>query len=363
MTSITKHLSKIPEHIKAPDYRFFVVTNYCYFLGFLLHFSFLFIFYFFNVMPMATYNLVSCTAFIISFITNKKGFHIFAIFLCCVEVNIHAILSIYFIGWNSGFHYYLLVIIPVVFLMPRTHYLLKSGMAAFFTICYICLHQYSLSIEMPNILLSDIKLYTLNYYNIIGTAILLAIIGYFYSTAAKNAEKALARLAKIDGLTQIANRRHYDSYIQKEWNRLKREENFLSILFIDIDFFKNYNDFYGHQAGDDCLKHVASTLKEIVNRPADLVARYGGEEFIISLPNTRDEGAKKVAHQIQEQLKKLQIPHARSIVNQYITCSMGIVSFVPNDNSSIEAMVEHADKALYQAKENGRNCIITADLS
>ncbi|MDM8529685.1 diguanylate cyclase [Anaerolineales bacterium HSG25] len=174
----------------------------------------------------------------------------------------------------------------------------------------------------------------------------------------QNLNEGLARLAHVDGLTQLANRRHFDNYLSQEWQRLKREQGYLSLIMLDIDHFKQYNDYYGHLAGDDCLKQMAQLLLQATRRPADLVARYGGEEFVLVLPYTKEHGAYQLALRIKTELSQLQISHARSIVSPYVTCSMGITSIIPQESSSVIELVDRADQALYQAKEQGRNQIV-----
>lgn len=165
----------------------------------------------------------------------------------------------------------------------------------------------------------------------------------------------LQRLATLDGLTQIANRRRFDEYLESEWQRLKREQLSLSLILLDVDFFKLYNDTYGHLGGDDCLRQLASALKNIVKRPADLVARYGGEEFTIILPNTEIQGAIYVAQTIRQAVCDLAIPHTQSRVCDRVTVSLGVVSIVPNSEISPPDLINAADKALYVAKQQGRD--------
>ncbi|MDZ8239964.1 MAG: diguanylate cyclase [Nostoc sp. ChiQUE01a] len=167
----------------------------------------------------------------------------------------------------------------------------------------------------------------------------------------------LKRLVNLDPLTQIANRRRFDECFYVEWRRLKRERLPLSLILLDIDFFKRYNDAYGHLMGDNCLRQVASALKSIVQRPADLVARYGGEEFVVILPNTEHEGAIYVAKKMLEAVRNLAIPHAKSGICAYLTVSIGFVSIVPNSKFLPQDLIEAADKALYTAKHQGRDRI------
>ncbi len=168
------------------------------------------------------------------------------------------------------------------------------------------------------------------------------------------ANQQLKRLATVDGLTQVANRRRFDEYLAQEWQRLQREQNYLALILCDIDYFKQYNDSYGHPAGDTCLKQVAQTLEDTLQRPADLVARYGGEEFAIILPNTNREGAIYIAQQIQSAILQLQLPHANSTVSQWLSLSLGVTSTIPSTLTSVSDLIEAADKALYQAKQQGR---------
>lgn len=167
--------------------------------------------------------------------------------------------------------------------------------------------------------------------------------------------KELQKLSNLDGLTGIANRRKFDEFLQSECLRSARENTVLSLLLLDIDFFKPYNDNYGHLAGDDCLRKVATALSEVVNRPADLVARYGGEEFGVVLPNTDIKGASQLAQSLCEKISSLKITHEFSKVAEHITLSIGVASMVACEASGLEDLINLADDALYNAKETGRN--------
>jgi two-component system chemotaxis family response regulator WspR len=175
-----------------------------------------------------------------------------------------------------------------------------------------------------------------------------------------NSNRELKRLSSMDGLTGVANRRQFDNTLTNEWQRAIRSDMPLSLLFADIDFFKRYNDHYGHQAGDDCLKKVATALTTTVHRPADLVSRYGGEEFVMILPDTTSEGALAVAQKVLHSVRSLSIPHENSDAADHITLSIGVATLCPQEGSNPEELIEAADQALYRAKERGRNQIEVA---
>lgn len=171
----------------------------------------------------------------------------------------------------------------------------------------------------------------------------------------EGANAELKQMAMVDGLTQIANRRRFDEYLESEWQALARSPASLALILCDIDFFKRYNDTYGHQAGDDCLIRVAGTLDKLVERSAGLVARYGGEEFAIVLAETSLERASRVAKSICAAVKHLKIPHCASEVGHYVTVSVGVASLAPTADDRTDRAIAAADRALYEAKAQGRD--------
>jgi diguanylate cyclase (GGDEF)-like protein len=165
----------------------------------------------------------------------------------------------------------------------------------------------------------------------------------------------LELLSSLDGLTGLFNRRYFDDNLLKEWKQASRDKTPLSLLIVDIDYFKNYNDCYGHLEGDICLRKVAQALYEALLRPTDIVARYGGEEFTAILPNTGSEGAIKVAQRMMDYVVELDIDHKDSSVADMVTVSIGASSVFPTGKLAVTSLLDRADKALYEAKENGRN--------
>jgi diguanylate cyclase (GGDEF)-like protein len=172
----------------------------------------------------------------------------------------------------------------------------------------------------------------------------------------------LADLSFLDGLTGIPNRRRFDEYLSIAWSFAVRESQPIALILIDIDHFKNYNDHYGHQAGDVCLTRVASALVSSLRRHTDLVARYGGEEFVCVLPDTNTDGAMEVAESFRRSILALEIPHAYSTAMQFVTISQGVASLRSAMSISSEVILKGADEALYEAKRSGRNAIGRRDI-
>lgn len=165
-------------------------------------------------------------------------------------------------------------------------------------------------------------------------------------------------LSLTDSLTGIANRRRLNEFINQEWIRAQRAQTPIGVLFIDLDFFKAFNDLYGHAAGDSCLKNISTVLQKRI-REQDLPARYGGEEFVCILPDTTIDGVQQVGNDILNEIRALSIPHNHSAINEKVTISIGGTAIIPNSDLYPNILIETADKLLYQAKNNGRNRLIT----
>ena len=180
--------------------------------------------------------------------------------------------------------------------------------------------------------------------------------------ALQNFNQELERLAKMDGLTQVANRRSFDEYAERVWNEVGSTQVSMSLILCDIDYFKKFNDTYGHQAGDLCLQQVAKAIEQAVMRSTDLVARYGGEEFAVILPDTDIKGAQRVAENVRRTVRQLNITHSESEVSDRVTLSLGVASISSPDKADLDSLIAAADQGLYSAKYNGRDCFCVGEI-
>jgi two-component system chemotaxis family response regulator WspR len=168
----------------------------------------------------------------------------------------------------------------------------------------------------------------------------------------------LQRLMNSDGLTGLSNRRHFDEYLELEWRRAMREQGQLSLMMIDVDYFKAYNDSFGHLEGDEALRQVAKAIRASGSRPSDLPARYGGEEFALVLPNTSPGGARLLAEKLRQTIAGMSIPHNAPTEGSVLTVSIGLSTVVPQVGSHSRQLIQSADQGLYAAKHNGRNQVV-----
>lgn len=177
-------------------------------------------------------------------------------------------------------------------------------------------------------------------------------------TEYKTVQSALEKLVEIDDLTGLSNRRYLAEHLEIEWSAGLANETFFSLIVADIDYFKPYNDTYGHQAGDECLKAVASSLQQSLLRSSDAVIRFGGEEFCVLLPDTKPDDAMQVAERLRQNVHALALKHEGSKVDECLTISCGLASMVPTGDKQASDLIKMADEALYNAKAEGRNCTI-----
>lgn len=178
----------------------------------------------------------------------------------------------------------------------------------------------------------------------------------------KKSEEKLKKISTRDQLTGLYNRREFEKIVKKEWRNAIRKASPISLIMIDIDNFKEFNDNYGHLAGDNCLQKVSETMQNTLNRPRDFVARYGGEEFVAILPDTDQEGACHVAESLRENIENSQIPHKYSPVSNFVTVSLGVATTIQADLLVYEELLDEADSALYKAKESGKNKYVSVEI-
>ena len=181
------------------------------------------------------------------------------------------------------------------------------------------------------------------------------VLSHYNITERKLAEEKVFDLSHLDGLTNIANRRHFDNFLNDEWNRCLRLNMPITLVIIDIDYFKSLNDTYGHQAGDECLKKIATLIKNFAKRPSDICARYGGDEFVIVLGNTDLETSKVMVNKLLDDIRALKIPNINAPGTPLVTASIGLATMYPDKKTTAEDLIKAADTVLYTAKELGRN--------
>lgn len=211
--------------------------------------------------------------------------------------------------------------------------------------------------EMENV-------YTSSYFPILNTENKVICVGFIFNdiTHIKKLEKQLKNAALTDSLTQVANRRYFDEFLQREWQKSLELNQPITLLLLDVDYFKRYNDTYGHLQGDRCLTQVAQGIASAIDTPDALLARYGGEEFALILPNTPADLGLKQAQHIHDRIHQLSIPHIYGSHKQ-VTVSIGVATWIPQQTDQIKDLIQQADQRLYEAKRQGRDRIICGEVS
>jgi len=281
-----------------------------------------------------------------------------------VVVHLQIIVVTYFIGAGSGVHLFFFPIATWLGLFSsssRTGVVLTFGVAAFFfLLCHFLFPAETAPLAIPGPALPWVFAGTA-----IGAMVVGGVVANRFRREIDRAEAALtrsneelARLSGLDPLTGLANRRTLDDFLARECARLRRPGQQIAVILCDVDHFKAYNDYYGHLAGDACLKQVADVLSTVVRRVNDVVARYGGEEFVLVLPSTDCAGALGVAEEARARVSALRIPHERSDVAPIVTLSVGVACSAPANPLAPEDLLRRADAALYEAKRAGRNRVM-----
>ncbi len=342
--------------IAGKYYRFYFVTNYSYFLGFLIHALFIYFFHFLDIPLMVEYNIFSTSLFLTAFILNRKAYHNLALILIVCEIPIHAALATHFLGWESGFFVYIMALIPLTFFNPAWNYVIKVVLAILVTSFTIGLKYYAVTTQPATMISADLVNY-FYYINIFFFYLVLSFLTYYYSLAAKLSEDELQHsydqidiLARTDPLTKLANRRDILEKLDLESRRCVRQNGHMAIIIADIDEFKLFNDQYGHDCGDHVLVTVAQKLSQSL-RHNDYIGRWGGEEFLLILPDTGKDEAVKVAEKLRKMIRSEKVTFAGSLHTVSLTFGISIY----DGTSAVQKSITEADKALLVGKQAGKN--------
>lgn len=317
------------------------------------HGVFVGMFHVMGAMTLAWLNVGSVALFAISYACLRMRLNWLAVTLIVIEILAHAVLAVRIIGWDSGFHYYVLVAVPIVVIsrMARPYKVLLVSLL-------LGLHigmDFSLRELPPYDVLSKTTLAALRYFNITTTVLLLSYLANLYLSLVNTAERELRQLATTDPLTQLLNRRSLLEVAEYELVQRKRQPAPMAFVLADIDHFKAINDQHGHAAGDAVLLAVSATLKR-ATREQDSVARWGGEEFLVLMPDATLEQARIVAERLRNHMATIEVPFQQQTIK--VSMTFGVSSL--RDNEAVDASIRRADAALYQGKVGGRDQVVTA---
>lgn len=324
----------------------------------LTHVAFCSLFFWAHVSSLAYVNIGSVLSYVWVFALARRGQVEQAWAVTVLEVLGHAILAVSVIGWDTGFHYYILLVIPVAVISSIRPVALKAatvlGVMMTYLVLDIVLRHRTPPNELPMVVIDG-----LHYFNVVGVMIILIFLAGYYYYLIDKAAATLREMASTDPLTQLKNRRAITEVIRREESRVRRGTPYLSFILCDLDHFKSINDSRGHDAGDAVLRSVSKTLQSCM-RDVDFVARWGGEEFLAVLPDTDEEGAKLVAERIRGKIEGAMIETPGNEPFK-VTMTLGVAVIQKGENA--EQTIARADAALYEGKRNGRNRVVAAAVS
>jgi len=341
------------EYVKSENYRLFVVINFISYIGFLAHLAFIPLFFWIGYDSLAYFNVFSVLAWLMAYILNQYGRHTYAIALISTEVFVHAILATYILGWDSGFHYYLIPFVVFVFINHKQSVAVLSAQVIAVFVVYMWLLVNTNHDVYEQVLGSEV-IDALQVMNIAVNFLAIGLLGYALRTSSMRAEWEMEQLATKDSLTGLYNRRKMYEMIELEKARMQRNGKASVLVIADIDWFKAINDEYGHDCGDVVLKEISSLMLATL-RQQDILSRWGGEEFMLLLPETNNDGAMKVL----EVLRATVAAHDFEYCGNHLSVTMTFGMQVFDNAQPVEDIIKQADTCLYKGKEKGRNCVIS----
>ncbi len=350
--------------IDTVNYRFFKVSESLYLVGLFFHLGMIPLMFALGADIIAEYNFLSVTVYLGSIALNRKGHHSLAFLIFYTDTNVNTFLSTHYLGWETGFYNYILLLAALTYFNPQWSIKIKLASSLLLTTSFTYLFANYHDLAYGNLVLSDIIGHYLLYTNTFAIVILYSAIGYYYSSAANISEQKLMKaqmaaeqIANTDPLTQIGNRRFMTSEIERETSRSNRKHSSFIIALCDIDNFKQINDVYGHDFGDTVLVNMANTIVSNI-RKHDQAARWGGEEFMILLPDTTAEEGVALIERLRDIIA--------SATHKYkgketitVTMTFGLCRY--NSEYNINDCICRADRALYKGKHNGKNCTVMSD--
>ena len=353
---VTLDMFKTAE-ISRDNYRLSVALNYLCYLGFGAHSLFIPLFFWIGVPELAIFNIFSSLLWVLAYFLNRAAHHREAIIFAAIESIVHAALATYFLGWDSGFHYYFLPVILFLCINHKQNIFTIIIEALLIFAGYLWLlnytHQPDFVAQVPGAILDGLQ-----YMNIAVNFSAFGILGYFFRIASMRAEQQMELLATTDTLTGLFNRRKMHELMDQEVIRYRRDKKSFLIVITDIDHFKKFNDDYGHDCGDYVLQQVSQLMKDSL-RQQDVVARWGGEEFLIMLPETELEGGVQAIEKLRETLANTVYQYEDSTFS--VTMTFGVTAY--DGSCDVEACIKHADEVLYAGKRGGRNRVVSTLIS
>lgn len=343
---------KKTDWVQLKDYRVYLVINTVGFVGITVHLFLIPIFYWLDLKLLSLFNVFSSIMWISAWLLNKRGKHQEAVILMTIEVTLHTLLVVPVMGWHSGFQYYLFAAIPFTLFNNKLEGYAIILVSVFMCIIFIILSALTHG-EVESEVFSGKLVPIFNNINIIISFTALCVISYYFRVASISLEKELEKQAHTDPLTGLLNRRRMRDFLEQQGTLASRNQSALTLVFVDIDYFKQFNDTYGHHCGDFIIGAAAEFMKNHL-RKDDAIARWGGEEFLIVLPDTDIQGARIIAEKIRKAIAEEEFHLGGQVFK--ITMTFGLSQY--NFDHTIEECLKLADMALYKGKEAGRNLVM-----